>query len=158
MTDEFDDLLDALTGAYHRLTALSDALHGFYGLSAGTRSVLLLLARGEALTLSEIADRRAVSRQFIQKLVAPLVAQGLLTADANPRHKRSPKLRLSPWGEQIVAKLRAREAATRARIAGALPPQQLAPTKAWLEALSAALAEAMPDNPPPRSKARPAAR
>lgn len=88
MTDEFDDLLDALTGAYHRLTALSDALHGFYGLSAGTRSVLLLLARGEALTLSEIADRRAVSRQFIQKLVAPLVAQGLLTADANPRHKQ----------------------------------------------------------------------
>lgn len=158
MSDDLESLLDAVNAAANRHALLAEALHAPFGLSAGMRSLLLLLAGGEALTLSEIAERRAVSRQFIQKLATPLIAQGLLLAEPNPRHKRSPKLRLSDWGQRIVAKLRQREAAAHGAILAALPAEARAQTRSALETLAAALAAAMPDSPPAENKARRAAR
>lgn len=135
------ELVQALTRAYHRLGALAERLHGPSGLSAGARSILLLLAKRWPLTLSEIADERGVSRQFIQKVAQPLIAGGLIVAEANPRHVRSPKLRLTQRGECMVAQVHTREVEMFVRVGGKLDPLAVREAVALFDQVNVALAQ-----------------
>ncbi len=131
--------LSALTRAYHRLSDVSDRLHAQHGISAATRSILLLLhARGPA-TLSDIARDRAVSRQFIQRSAAPLVRDGLVEPLANPRSRRSPLLSLTARGQNVVDGILAREQPLRATIAELVPAEDIARAADALARLDAAL-------------------
>lgn len=99
----------SLTRAYHLLTGLSDRLHSGHGLSAGVRSILLLLDWRGPLTLSEIARDRAVSRQLIQRLSGPLIFNELIEPRPNAANRRSPKLVLTTKGQSVVKELLMRE-------------------------------------------------
>lgn len=136
-----DGLVAALTRAYHQFARRSDALHGEAGVTTGLRSMLLLLARGTPMTLSEIAQDRAVSRQFIQRLAGEMEGRGWIAFERNPRHRRSPRLRLSPAGEAAARGVRIREAEVVARIAARLAGHDLAAVERTLTALSEALAD-----------------
>lgn len=140
---DLSELIEALTHAYHQLGELSDRLHRPFGITTGIRSILLLLAKGPPLTLSEIADERGVSRQFIQKIARPLIAKGLIAVEANPRHKRSAKLRLTGWGGRVVEQIRAREAGAFERVGSKIDMTSVAPALAALDAINVALADEM---------------
>ncbi|WP_285711856.1 MarR family winged helix-turn-helix transcriptional regulator [Erythrobacter oryzae] len=133
--------LMALTRAYHLLDRISDKLHAGHGLSAGARSILLLLDRHGALTLSEIARDRAVSRQLIQRLAAPLITAGFIATDPKTTSRRSPKLVLTPQGRAAVAGIVAREATIAARVAEAISADEREQAQAVLEKLNAVLSE-----------------
>lgn len=139
-----DDQLFALTRTYHRLTALSDRLHGPYGISTATRSILLLLESRGPLTLSDIARDRAVSRQFIQRMAAPLVQLQAIETVANPRSRRSPLLALTGKGRVMVAGIHAREAPLRAALADSIPAAELETLAQILAKFEAALARLAP--------------
>lgn len=104
-------LIWALTRCYHRLAVLSDTLHAPFGISTGERATLLLIAETRGLTISTIATDRGVSRQFIHRIVTGLTERGLIVAQANPRHARSPHLALTDNGTKEVVAMRARERA-----------------------------------------------
>lgn len=135
----YDDLLLCVTRTYHRLTAISDQLHGAHGITTGLRSVLLRLADGPPATLSEIAADRAVSRQFIQRLAAELVDRGWVTTEQNPRHRRASLLTLTVEGRAAVVALREREAAVAQSIGPALSGADMIAAADVLRRLSGAL-------------------
>lgn len=143
---DVDQFLAMLAAVHVRAGRLTQALHAPFGVTAALRPVLLmLLAEGSALTLSEIATTRGVSRQFVHKLVTPLVAKGLVAVDANPRHKGSPKVRLTAWGRRVIQQAQKREAAVIEAIAAALDADALATACDVLDRLDGALAGAALD-------------
>lgn len=80
------------------------------GVSAADRAVLEFLSPDRQLTVPDIARRYQVTRQHVQATANGLLHRGLLQTVANPRHKRSPLLRLSERGQQLFTRIRRREA------------------------------------------------
>lgn len=81
------------------------------GLTAADRAVMEFLFPDEKLSVPEIATRYDVSRQHVQVTVNGLLRTGLLRTEMNPRHKRSPLIRLSELGEATFAEIRSNESA-----------------------------------------------
>jgi DNA-binding MarR family transcriptional regulator len=75
------------------------------GLTAADRAVLEFLSIEDGLTVPDIAARYQVSRQHIQVTVNGLVDKGLLTTRANPQHKRSVLVALTPRGRELFASI-----------------------------------------------------
>jgi len=53
----------------------------------------------------DAARELGVTRQSVQRLADELAEEGVLEFVANPRHQRSPRLRLTKRGENVLAKL-----------------------------------------------------
>jgi DNA-binding MarR family transcriptional regulator len=98
------------------------------------RAILVVLADGPQ-TISRLAERRAVSRQFVQRLVKALLAGGWVRTRANPQHKGSPLIVLSDKGEAELIRIRQLEAPLLAQLGLIASPQDLAGAAAVLERL-----------------------
>jgi DNA-binding MarR family transcriptional regulator len=79
------------------------------GVSAADRAVMEFLYPDEQLTVPDIASRYRVSRQHVQVTANRLRDNGYIEPVANPRHKRSPLLRLTKPGFALFGAIRARE-------------------------------------------------
>ncbi len=75
-----------------------DDIWGRGDVSRSRLAVLRVLATEGAMTISDVARSRNTTRQGVQRLVAALVAQGWITSEENPRHRRAPLLRLTDAG------------------------------------------------------------
>jgi len=75
-----------------------------------------MLSRTGPLTVAQIARARREARQRVQPLVNGLVRGGALIYAANPAHKRSPFVRLTPKGEKAVKHIIDLENTLRARL------------------------------------------
>jgi DNA-binding MarR family transcriptional regulator len=91
---------------YLRLTSIAAQMYGRGELSGPRRTLLMALARSGPRTVAHLARARAQSRQRLQPLVNALIDEGVLATRANPLHKQSRLVVLTPRGEQ-----RAREIA-----------------------------------------------
>jgi len=108
------------------------------------------MAKGQPLTFTEIAVERSVSRQFVQRLATEMIVDGLLIADANPRHKRSPKLRLSEKGNRAVQAIYLRESVIMAQLGTGLSEAEMRSARITLQSLGEdmeALHESLIDRP-----------
>ncbi len=94
---------------FHKLRAVGAEEGAVTAGGGGSWGLMRSLAEGGPQTVPAIARARPVSRQHIQTLADELAADGLVEFIANPAHKRSKLLRLTPAG-------RARYKATSARI------------------------------------------
>jgi DNA-binding MarR family transcriptional regulator len=93
--------LDAILQTAHALEARMEAALGEAGLSGAKFSVLSELVRsGEALPLSELADRLACVRSNMTQLVDRLEADGLVRRVADPNDRRSVKAQITQEGER----------------------------------------------------------
>ncbi len=54
-------------------------------------------------TVPAAADRLGVSRQAVQRIANELMDEGITWLDPNPRHRRSPHLRLTERGVAVLA-------------------------------------------------------
>ena len=79
--------------------------------------VLQILAEKDGQTVPQIARVRATSRQNIQIVVNRLKARGCVEVLGNPAHKRSPLVRLTDRGRDLLAKALAEHEKLRAGIA-----------------------------------------
>lgn len=95
-------LFDEVVALYHRLTADAAAIHGAGARSGPRRTVLAALARSGPQTVAHMARARAQSRQRFQPLVNSLMADGLVEAQPNPVHARSPLIALTAQGRRAV--------------------------------------------------------
>ena len=107
------ETMDALTRemalVVFRLTEAARKLLGQGKHSSGRRSVLKNLGKDGPQTVPHMARLRSVSRQHVQSLVNGLLADGLVEMKANPRHKLSKHVVLSPKGEQFLDAMTLRE-------------------------------------------------
>jgi DNA-binding MarR family transcriptional regulator len=78
-----------------------DAFTAPLGLSSARFQVLGAVAlSAEPLSVPAVARAMGLTRQGVQKQVDQLAAQGLVVLEANPAHRRSPWVRLTPAGRK----------------------------------------------------------
>lgn len=106
--ESLDRVLHEIAVLFHRMTRAAEELHGQGAMSGGRRSILQEL-RGGPRTVPQMARGRSVSRQHIQMLVNELARDGYVDRAANPEHKRSALVNLTPRGRTVVAEMRQRE-------------------------------------------------
>lgn len=120
---------------FRAMAATADGYLADSGLSAADRAVMEFLYPDRRLPVPEIASLYDVSRQHVQVTVNRLVGNGLLVAEDNPRHKRSPLYRLDDNGRAAFAEIRANEAALLERIFRDIDEEDVDATRRTLEAL-----------------------
>lgn len=96
-------------------------------------------------TVPDIARRLGVARQGVQRIADELAADGLAAFAANPRHQRSPHLRLTTKGQATLAAIT--DVARRANhdVARLLGATEIAATRRALRRIIAALQEQRKD-------------
>lgn len=139
MTDRLTDDRYAITWLVRRLframAAAADDYLADSGLSAADRAVMEFLYPDERRSVPEIATLYDVSRQHVQVTVNGLLRIGLLVAEDNPRHKRSPLYRLDGSGRAAFAEIRDNETALLERAFRGIGKQDVAATRRTLATL-----------------------
>lgn len=102
---------DEVSLCHFRINAMLEALHPKDQLAPSLRGVLRNLLQNGPMTVPAIAALRPVSRQFIQKVVDALKAEGFVTLRENPAHKRSKLVDITQAGRDHLAAMYALEAA-----------------------------------------------
>ncbi len=135
--------VDALTTEiallFFRMRTAAREITGQGRYSAGRRSLLKSLARHGPRTVPAMARDRGLSRQHIQRLVNGLAADGLVELLANPAHRRSRLVDLSPRGRAAVDALERREARLMAWLARGFEPAELETARSVVRALKTRL-------------------
>jgi DNA-binding MarR family transcriptional regulator len=108
-------------------------------LTAADRAVMEFLYPDEKLSVPAIANKYRTSRQHVQVTANALLKKGLLRSEANPRHKRSPLMRLSTHGREAFAEIRRHEEALVDKLFLELDQQDIESTRRLLQTLLARL-------------------
>jgi len=90
-------------------------------------------------TVADAARRLGVSRQGVQRVADELVAEGLASYTLNPRHQRSPHLRLTERGQSALVTITAAARRANQRMVRLLSDEELAKTRAVLRRIITAL-------------------
>ena len=91
------------------LALLDDAVRHDVGVTASMRGILEALHERGAQTVPQIARAKRVTRQHIQALTDRLLDGKLVSAQVNPKDRRSPLLGLTEHGEAVFERMRERE-------------------------------------------------
>lgn len=141
--ERVDELIRLIRAAFGRLRVAGDELHRDAGVTSAMRAVMEGLAEGGPATVPEIARAKLTSRQNIQVLVDGLVADGLVTLAANPAHRRSPLVALSPAGRKTFAAMRRKEMGALAELSACLADRDLDGAIRTLDSLVRTLDQAL---------------
>ncbi len=109
MSDGIETLLDEVRLLWHAAVESGERLHAGESVTLGMRAVLEFLLLNGPATVPQIARSRHVTRQHIQILANGLFGLDLVAAEANPAHRRSGLLRLTPRGQKVIERMRGRE-------------------------------------------------
>lgn len=109
------------------------------GISVADRAVMEFLYADETLSVPEIAERYQVSRQHVQVTVNSLSDAGILAANVNPRHKRSPLISLTDKGKRLFRTIKSRETKVIKKLFSDVPEKDRRVTQKTLETLLAEL-------------------
>lgn len=96
------DVVEA-AGAIRRL---GDSMASEVGQTQARWQVLSVLSEGD-WTVARAARRLGITRQSVQRVADLLLEEGLLVAEPNPDHARSPLIRLTREGERALATITA---------------------------------------------------
>ena len=94
--------------------------------AAGDRLLGAIALAGRPLTVPQIARRMGLSRQSVQVSVNRLVDDGLVEAEENDDHQRSPLFRLTKLGTASYAEVDRRQMRWINELAAGLPLVELA--------------------------------
>src|ERR1700730_10336398 len=108
--EAFTSFVVEVAGLGHFLTAAGEAL-AREGDQSLARWVVLEAIATEPATVSEIARRRGMARQPVQRIADVLGDDGLAALGANPHHRRAKLLSLTPYGQEVLVRIAARQKA-----------------------------------------------
>ena len=120
---------------FRAMAEKADAYLQGSGLTAADRAVMEFLFPDAQLTVPDIARCYQVSRQHVQVTVNRLLDRGLLRSGDNPRHRRSPLIRLSRDGRSAFAEIRRTESELLDDVFSNVAIADIATTKRTLETL-----------------------
>ena len=101
MLQELNELVDEVRLSFHAFSEFARRAHGGR-IDPSGRAVLEFLSRNPPSTVPAMARARGVTRQHIQPIVNELQADGLVEAEPNPAHKRSPLFALTADGRALM--------------------------------------------------------
>ncbi len=108
-SEALNEVIDETRLLFHCLKRTAEILHRQGELSAGRRGVLKSLYESGPQTVPQLARARPVSRQHIRALVNPMVKEGYLELESNPKHKLSKLVCLTARGRALVTEMIERE-------------------------------------------------
>jgi DNA-binding MarR family transcriptional regulator len=106
--DAFTAFVVEVASLGHYLTAAGEAL-AQVGDQSLARWIVLEAVADEPATVSEIARRRGMARQPVQRIADVLVSDGYALYRPNPNHRRAQLLALTPHGAAVLARISARQ-------------------------------------------------
>ncbi len=116
-----EELIWQIRRAFRELGVAADAYLGELGIQVGDRAMLEFLAREPGpISLSDLARKRAVSRQHIHQALRRLPHPGWVEQTSDPADRRAVLLRLSPQGRAFWRRVRAADEAVMAGLAAGL--------------------------------------
>jgi DNA-binding MarR family transcriptional regulator len=131
------DVALAVFRANGRLLEWGDRFAAPYALTSARWQVLGAIAlAGDALTAPQVAAAMGMTRQGAQKQLNLLLADGLLVAQPNPQHRRSPLYRLSEPGAAVYAAIERDWSLASQQLAAAIPAEDLHAVRRTLDRLS----------------------
>ena len=126
--------------------AAGDLLAAEEGLTSARWQVLGALALADRpLTVPQVARRMGLTRQSVQASVDRLRREGLVEAEDNPDHRRSPLMRLTDLGDEKFRAIQRRQVKWINALAADMRVSDLATTARVLEQLSERLSETTPN-------------
>jgi DNA-binding MarR family transcriptional regulator len=120
---------------FRAMAQVSEASLQDAGITVSQRAVLEFLYPDQELTVPQVAERYAVSRQHVQVTVNSLAQSGLLQSKENPRHKRSPLLRLSGPGRELFERIIEQDRITTEQLFDGIPDEERERVRAAMELL-----------------------
>ena len=130
------DLLLEVAQCFFRIRAVGQRTGLITSWGGGAFGFMRSLALVGPLTVPQIAEMRPTSRQRMQRLADELAAEGLVEFVANPKHRRSKLVRLTPKGDARYRELNARFLAIASTIGGSLGETDIRDTTAIVRRLS----------------------
>lgn len=114
---------------------------GFAKLGAQTlaRWVILDAVDGEPLTVAEIARRRGMARQGVQRVADVLEREGLAAYESNPHHRRAKLLRATLAGRAVLEPITKAQIAWANSVGERIGEDAIAQARATLDRIRAAL-------------------
>lgn len=102
------ELMLEVAQCFFRIRALGQRTGLITSWGGGAFGFMRSLALLGPLTVPQIAQMRPTSRQRMQRLADELAAEGLVEFTANPKHRRSKLVQLTPKGDARYRELNAR--------------------------------------------------
>lgn len=137
LTEELPLLIADVFEAAGALRRQGDRLAAVAGQTQARWQLLSVLSDGE-WTVPRAARRLGVTRQAVQRVADVLATDGLLTADPNPDHERSPLLHLTDHGRRTLAAITTEASQWHQQLAPSLRAEDLASTRHVLHVLATA--------------------
>jgi DNA-binding MarR family transcriptional regulator len=119
--DAFTDLVLEVAWLGGLFTAAGESLARLGGQTLA-RWVILDAVEDQPMTVAEIARRRGIARQAVQRVADLLAHEGLAAYAPNPQHRRAKLLRPTPSGQEALRSISVAQ-------------------KAWADALGATIGE-----------------
>lgn len=141
LTERLAEVYVALGPVYRKAARIVERDQPVMGMSVGVRAVLDQLRREGELTVPQMARAQDLSRQFVQRMVNDAGQAGFVELIANPAHRRSSLVRLTPEGRHAIEAVAARERRLMGRVGGDITESQLDATLHVLTHMLAALHE-----------------
>jgi len=111
---ELNQALEALHFGFRAITAHPDRELKRLGYSRVHHRILYFVGRNPGSSVNELLSIMRVSKQYLNRPLRQLVEDGYLTARRDPGDRRIKRLRLSPRGKRLEARLTGEQ---RARLA-----------------------------------------
>jgi DNA-binding MarR family transcriptional regulator len=99
------DMIELLYFAYRDFVGDADRLLEAYGFGRAHHRVLHFVARHPGLTIAELLDILAITKQSLNRVLKELVAQDFIEARAGAVDRRQRRLQATPKGEDLALKL-----------------------------------------------------
>ncbi len=120
---------------FHQSNDFMAQLYGPGDLSLSKRGVLLLLLQSGPQAVPQIAQRKQVSRQYIQKVVNQLIEADYVALAKNEAHKRSSLVQLTEQGKAYLIERLQHEMQLVREMVIPFPPDRLQETAQMLRAI-----------------------
>ncbi|MGE3601569.1 MAG: MarR family winged helix-turn-helix transcriptional regulator [Dehalococcoidia bacterium] len=134
-------LIDEVLAAFFDLRAAGQRIGVVTDAGAGAWGLLRSVAQEGPVTMADLARRRSVSRQYIQRLANELIDGGWLRLDDNPENRRSGLLTITPAGRRELQDMGRRIDAALLPVAKALAGQDLQRAAETVAALRRAMVD-----------------
>ncbi len=99
--EAFTDLVLEVAWLGGLFTAAGESLARLGGQTLA-RWVILDAVEDQPMTVAEIARRRGIARQAVQRVADLLAHDGLAAYEPNPQHRRAKLLRPTPSGQEVL--------------------------------------------------------
>jgi DNA-binding MarR family transcriptional regulator len=119
-------LADEVLRLHGRLVAVNGGRGDAEGLTGAQALVLTaVMNAGRPPTVPQIGRSLGHARQSVQRIANALIAQGLVTSEENPDHKRAPLLLPTEAGRAVHTRLQDRAQVWIARVTEGIDPEDL---------------------------------